>query len=49
MQGGKYRIILIKIAFLTINKIGNALEEPNTYVKDTDHTEIRRILANQKI
>ena len=34
-EGEKYRIILIKIAFLTINKIGNALEEPNTYVKDT--------------
>ena len=45
----KYRIILIKITFLTINKTGNALEEPNTYVKDTDHTEIPRILAKQKI
>ena len=49
MQGGKYRILLIKIAFLAINKIGNALEEPNTYVEDTDHPEIPRILATQKI
>ena len=41
MQGGKYRILVVKIAFFTVHIIGNALEEPGIYVKYCGVTKSR--------